>query len=263
MEVNILMPVYNTRPSWIAQAINSIEDQTFENWTLIILDDCSTSKETISFLDSIKQPKIKVKKSDRNMGCDSIRVLGRKFLDDDCKFVFFMDSDDIMMPQRIEKQTSFLNKNKDIGIVGGQMQYFPDRSGPFVNSESTSISNPLTAHPYNVNLFLFSSHWVINNPSTAMRREVLDNFDFEYMQQIHKDLEIDTNVFGDAIFYCISALNGIKIRNLNDVILLYRSSSHQITNTIHHNPSMGGGLAKHKKLRNRLLRDSVDVSKQK
>lgn len=260
MEVNILMPVYNTKPSWIAQAINSIENQTFENWTLIILDDCSTSKETISFLDSIKQPKIKVKKSDRNMGSDSIRVLGREFLDDDCKFVFFMDSDDIMMPQRIEKQTLFLKINKDIGIVGGQIQMLQDRSGPFVNRKSTIINNPLTTHPYNVNSLLLSSHWVINNPSTAMRRKVLDSFDFEYMQRVHKDLGLNTNVFGDTIFYCINALRGIEIRNLSDVVLLYRISTDQLTFNYH------GSIDKnkvHKKIRLSLLKQLSNDSKPK
>ena len=65
--VSIIMPVYNVDPKWLDLAIKSVENQWYENWELCIADDKSTNEETIQYLKSINNPKIKVKFLDTNL----------------------------------------------------------------------------------------------------------------------------------------------------------------------------------------------------
>lgn len=248
MLVNISMPVYNTDVPWLEEAIQSVKNQTYKDWKLLIVDDCSTKKETIDFINSIKDQNIETIRTDENLGCDSARIFARNFLDKDCEFVAFMDSDDIMFPTRLEEQVNFLNSNKNVGILGGQMQMFVDRSLPFVRMDLPEILR-LTSHPYNVNQYILSSDWVINNPSTISRRSIIDEFDIDLIRKIQNDVGLKRNVYGDLIFYSINAIRGVQIRNLSDIILFYRISNHNLSGK-----SWYGNPEKHKEVRKQVLK---------
>jgi glycosyltransferase involved in cell wall biosynthesis len=247
MIVNIAMPVYNTNVLWLKEAIQSIQSQTYKHWKLIVVDDCSTNLETIKFLESIVSQNIQLVRTEQNLGCDSARLFAKKFLDKDCELLIFMDSDDIMMPNRIEKQIAFLDTNKDVGIVGGQMQMFVDRTSPFIDMNTPDCEG-VTSHPYNVNQYILSKSWVINNPSTAMRRSVVDEFDAGLIRKIQDELGLDRNVYGDLIFYSINAMIGVQIRNLSDIIIFYRVSKHNLSGK-----SWYQNKEKHKQLRKKIL----------
>lgn len=248
MLVNISMPVYNTDVPWLEEAIESIRSQTYKNWKLFIVDDCSTKKETIDFINSIEDSNIETVKTNENLGCDRARLFVRNFLDEDCELVASMDGDDIMFPTRLEKQVHFLNRNEDVGILGGQMQLFPDRSLPFVNMHLPRLEK-FTSHPYNVNDYILSSQWAINNPSTMIRRSIVDDFDVDLIKKIQDELGLKRNVYGDAIFYGISAVRGVQIRNLSDIVLFYRVSNHSLSQK-----EWYGSVAKHKELRKKVLK---------
>ncbi len=247
MIVNISMPVYNTDTSWLIESIESIKNQTYKNWKLIIVDDCITNVDTINFLDSINEKNIEVVRPEKNLGCDSARLFAKNFLDKDCKLVASMDADDIMLPTRLEEQVNFLNRNEDVGILGGQMQLFVDRSLPFTDMR-LPIIDPLTSHPYNVNDYILSSDWVINNPSTMIRRSIVDDFNIDLIKKIQDELGLRRNVYGDVIFYGINAVKGVKIRNLSDVVIFYRVSKHNLSSK-----NWYGSLDTHKKLRKVLM----------
>ncbi|MGF7049239.1 GT2 family glycosyltransferase/uncharacterized protein YneF (UPF0154 family) [Paenibacillus sp. DS2015] len=66
--VSIVMPVYNVDPIWLKLAIKSVEEQIYESWELCIVDDCSTSEHTRSFLRKIDNPKIILKMLETNQG---------------------------------------------------------------------------------------------------------------------------------------------------------------------------------------------------
>lgn len=105
--VSIIMPSYNTAP-YIRETIQSVLDQTYQNWELIIVDDCSTDN-TDEVVASIKDDRIKYLKNERNSGAAVSR--NRALREAKGRWIAFLDSDDLWMPEKLEKQISFMEKN--------------------------------------------------------------------------------------------------------------------------------------------------------
>lgn len=112
-KVSVLMAVYNAE-DFLAEAMESILNQTFKDFEFIIIDDGSTDSS---------------KKIIRNYSDPRIRLISRKnkgfvfSLNEGIelargKYIARMDADDISDPTRIEKQVKFLDKNRDIAMVG-------------------------------------------------------------------------------------------------------------------------------------------------
>ena len=68
MKFSILMPVYNVELHWLKEAIRSVKKQTYRNWELCLVDDCSTDKKIPTFLENISDERIKVKILESNVG---------------------------------------------------------------------------------------------------------------------------------------------------------------------------------------------------
>ena len=252
MLVNVFMPVYNTKPKLIEECLESITNQTFADWKVIIIDDVSTDEDTRQYLDSLcPTRRCEVHRLNKNVGEMFARLEGRHYLDADCKYVAFMDSDDLMMPDRFEKQVAFLNDNPSVGILGAQLQKFYSAAGNWSKVQGIVAHCSVTDHPFDVNQFIVQKHWTINNPSTMMRREVVENFDPQIIATIQDSTKIPRNTFGDYIFYTLNHLKGVQIRNLSDVLLLYRVQVSQLTQGESYNEE------NHKRLRMKIWRDHV------
>ncbi len=114
--VSVLMPVYNGIET-IDFAIKSLLLQTYENWELIIVNDGSTDG-TKSYLDHLMltDSRFKVIHLAKNRGRGYAR---NKCLDNAAgEFVAFLDSDDIYLPNKLQKQVEFLERNKEISLIG-------------------------------------------------------------------------------------------------------------------------------------------------
>jgi len=106
--VSIIMPSYNTS-RFIEETINSVLSQTYSDWELLIVDDCS-SDDT----DDVVQPfladgRIRYLKNERNSGAAVSR--NRALREARGKWIAFLDSDDLWMPEKLEKQIEFMKKN--------------------------------------------------------------------------------------------------------------------------------------------------------
>lgn len=108
--VSIIMPSYNTA-TLIKDSINSILCQTYSNWELIIVDDCSTDN-TDEVVFQISDNRIKYLKNDKNCGAALSR--NRALREAKGKWIAFLDSDDLWAPEKLEKQISFMKKNNHI-----------------------------------------------------------------------------------------------------------------------------------------------------
>lgn len=106
-KVSIIMPSYNTA-SFIAASIESVLVQTYENWELIIVDDCSTDN-TDDVVSRFKDARIRYLKNDKNSGAAISR--NRALREAKGKWIAFLDSDDIWIPDKLEKQIAFMEKN--------------------------------------------------------------------------------------------------------------------------------------------------------
>lgn len=105
--VSIIMPSYNTA-QFIEASINSIIGQTYKEWELIIIDDCS-SDNTKEILEKIDNPQIRVIFQESNKGAAYSRNIGLKNAKG--KWIAFLDSDDIWNERKLEKQIGFMHDN--------------------------------------------------------------------------------------------------------------------------------------------------------
>lgn len=105
--VSIIMPSYNTA-SYIRETIQSVLDQTYQNWELIIVDDCSTDN-TDEVIASIQDERIRYLKNEKNSGAAVSR--NRALREATGRWIAFLDSDDLWMPEKLERQVLFMKRN--------------------------------------------------------------------------------------------------------------------------------------------------------
>lgn len=106
--VSIIMPSYNTA-KFIEQTIKSVLAQTYTNWELIIVDDCSTDNTDEVVKSFLSDDRIKYIKNEKNSGAAFSR--NRALCEAKGKWIAFLDSDDLWFPEKLEKQISFMKKN--------------------------------------------------------------------------------------------------------------------------------------------------------
>lgn len=106
--VSIIMPSYNTG-KYIKKSIESVISQTYKNWELIIVDDCSTDN-TENIISQFTDKRIKFFKNEKNSGAAVSR--NKALREAKGKWIAFLDSDDLWLPQKLEKQINFMDKNK-------------------------------------------------------------------------------------------------------------------------------------------------------
>ena len=105
--VSIIMPSWNTE-RFIAETIQSVVDQTYTNWELLIVDDCSTDN-TDEVVASFKDDRIKYFHNEKNSGAALTR--NRAMREARGEWIAFLDSDDLWMPKKLEKQIAFMKEN--------------------------------------------------------------------------------------------------------------------------------------------------------
>lgn len=106
--VSIVMPSYNTG-RFIKETINSVLAQTYTNWELLIVDDCSPDNTDEVVSEFLKDARIKYFKNEKNSGAAVSR--NRALREAEGRWIAFLDSDDLWLPEKLEKQISFMKKN--------------------------------------------------------------------------------------------------------------------------------------------------------
>ena len=107
--VSIIMPSYNTA-AYIKQTINSVILQTYQQWELIIVDDCSTDNTDEIVASFLKDSRIRYMKNERNCGAAVSR--NRAIREARGKWIAFLDSDDLWMSEKLEKQIACMKSNE-------------------------------------------------------------------------------------------------------------------------------------------------------
>ena len=106
--VSIIMPSWNTT-QFIAESIQSVIDQTYTNWELLIVDDCSADNTDEAVKPFLTDARIRYLKNDGNVGAALTR--NRAMWEAKGEWIAFLDSDDLWMPEKLEKQIRFMNEN--------------------------------------------------------------------------------------------------------------------------------------------------------
>ena len=200
--VTVIMPVYNGE-KFIKEAIQSILNQTYQNFTLLCIDDCSTD-DSVAIIRSIRDSRIRIIQNECNRGIAYTRNRGLDIADSE--YIALLDDDDIAMPHRLEKEIEYLDKHKDIQVVGGHQRQI-DGNGNDLNKQWSVYLNPAY-----ISAYLLLNNTVVNG-STMFRKDFIDRYNIRY-----KD-----NMCGaeDYMFWIECSLHG-KIKNLDEVFLLWR-----------------------------------------
>jgi len=163
--VTVLLPVYNAE-LYIRESVNSILNQTFTDFELLIVDDGSTDQSP-EILRSFKDSRIRLIQNESNQGL--IRSLNRGLDLASSTYIARMDADDISLPQRLQTQVEFMDANPEIGLSSSWIKTFGKKNNIWKVPEK---DNEIKAR-----LFFNSCIW---HPAAIIRKKVLDTYGLRY-----------------------------------------------------------------------------------
>ena len=143
--ISVLMPVYNVE-AYIGEAVESILAQTFADFELIILDDCSTDK-TSDIVTTFSDSRIRYIKQPRNLGLSENLNTGIRMARG--KYIARMDGDDIAVNTWLEKGKCVLDNNPDIGICSSGFEWFGSKKATVRFPKSTVVVQQCSNSAYN------------------------------------------------------------------------------------------------------------------
>jgi glycosyltransferase involved in cell wall biosynthesis len=202
--VSVVMSMYNAR-EFLRECIDSILNQSFSDFELIIADDGSTD-DSVEIVKSYDDKRIKLVLCEHNF----INSLNTGLSHAKGKYIARMDSDDIMPVERLEVQFEFMEQHLDIDICVGWMQFF----GNSTHLEKVPANHNEIAHRLIYRNFVMSS-------SAMLRRAVFNNikFDDDYFYVEDYKLWID------------SICAGYHFSGMQKVLNCYRTHNNQLTVT--------------------------------
>ena len=113
--VSVIIPTYN-KAEFISKTVYSVLHQTYRNFEIILVDNGSTD-DTLEMINSqfTTVPSLRVIKTLVNLGPSGARNTGMK--EARGEYIFFLDGDDLIFPEKIETQVALMEKHKDIGLT--------------------------------------------------------------------------------------------------------------------------------------------------
>jgi glycosyltransferase involved in cell wall biosynthesis len=204
IKISVLMPVYNCE-LYIKEAIDSILNQTFSNFELLIIDDCSTDK-TLGIIKSYSDSRIQIIEKDKNTGLSNSLNYGLQIAKGE--YIARMDGDDFSFPQRFEYQIDFLENNPDYVLCGTQFEYINSSEVNFVPLENDDI------------MLEFLIRNTIVHSSVMMRNEVLKHNNLFY---------VNDNEPAEDYHLWVKLISLGKFKNLEKVLLKYRIHENQVS----------------------------------
>jgi glycosyltransferase involved in cell wall biosynthesis len=211
-KVSILMPVFDTAAEYLSECWDSIREQTFREWELVMVDDGSRNVETIAQIDRIaRDPRVVLIRVDENRGISDALNVGLSKCRAD--LVARMDADDTMLPTRLQRQVAYMRAHPDVTVLGTQMQEIAD---PPVLSprHPEQVTDEYIENQRNT-----SAIWFLNHPTVMLRRCEVMNLGGYPEYRVAQDLGLWLKVLRA----------GLKIHNLPSVELNYRRHADQVT----------------------------------
>ena len=204
--LSILMPIFKTAP-YLRDAVDSILSQSFTDFELIALDDCSPDNAN-EILNQYNDPRIIRYLGTENLGLSNVLNIGLDMARG--KYIARMDSDDISLPERLQTQVDYLESHPDIDLCSCGMQLFGAKDGKWIRE-----SNP---ERVKINALFFSP---ILHASSVWRKESFDKANLRFKQDMVPAEDYD--------LWCRALTKGLKLVNLPDCLYLYRIRPNQAT----------------------------------
>ncbi len=152
-EVTVLMAVHNDG-RYIKKAVQSIMDQTFEDFEFLIIDDGS-SDDSIEILKGFNDPRIRLISNEKNMGFT--RTLNRGLSLARGRYIARMDADDLSLPTRLQEQVAFVKKNPSYGLVGTSYRYIDEQGRQIIEKKLARTNREIKKALLKTNQFAHAS----------------------------------------------------------------------------------------------------------
>jgi len=195
------MPAYNCE-KYVAEAINSVLAQTYQNWELLIIDDDSKDN-TLSIINDFQKQdhRIRTIKNEKNMGVSKTRNLGIAIAQGD--WIAFLDSDDMWEKTKLEKQMS-VAKDRFAEFLFTGASYINEKGEPFKGTFGV---------PESVTYKKLRYQNVISCSSVLVMKKFFDNIKMEN-DGMHEDYAVWLRILK----------TGTVAYGVNEPLLLYRIS---------------------------------------
>ena len=173
--ISIIFPVYNTA-SFLKESVDSILNQSFADFELIIINDASTD-QSWEILQTYNDPRIRLLNNEVNLGVPKTR---NKALDlATGEFIANMDSDDVAHPDRLKRQVQFLDHYLRVDVCGSWVQ--------FIGAWNGVLQFPAKHEDIRANLLFVN---IINNPSIMLRRAILEKLRYDETFALAEDYKL-------------------------------------------------------------------------
>lgn len=201
-KVSVLMPTFNNL-LFLKDSIESILSQSFKDFEFIIIDDGSTDGSD-SLLEKYAQRdrRIRIVKNEKNMGI--VFSLNRGIKECCGDYIARMDSDDIAINNRLEKQVAAMEADSDISVLGGALSYIDSRGRDLDIIRYCKTSGSIL------------SRTPLLHPTVMIRKETLVQNKIYYQEKYH---------FAEDYFLWLQISRIGKISAINDVVVKYRLSA--------------------------------------
>lgn len=213
-KVSVIMPVYNVE-AYVADAVNSVLQQTYKNFELLIIDDESPDR-SIAICEQFEDSRIKIIRQ-KNRGLAGARNTGIRHATGEV--LAFLDSDDLWLPEKLEKHIAHLQREPQVGVSFCRSAFIDAQGKPtsyYQMPKLQGITPPL----------LLCRNPIGNGSAPVIRREVMD----EIRCQMNLYDEVEDFYFDDRLrrsediecWIRIAILTNWQIEGLPDALTLYR-----------------------------------------
>ena len=210
-KISLIMSVYNGE-EYLSEAVQSVVNQTFSDWELIVINDCSTDA-TAEILSNFakKDERIKVYTNEVNLRLPS--SLNRALEIARGKYIARMDADDVCLPSRLQKQYDFMEEHPEIAL--SSCRFMTLKNGVISSGGCGGRSDCES-----VKALLLVTNPVLH-PGIIARAEVIKELKYDKNFTCTEDMELWTRF----------VMGGFKVEIMSEYLMIYRLHDKQITKT--------------------------------
>ena len=203
MKISVVTASYNYQ-DYIKETIQSVLDQTYKDWELIIVDDCSTDN-SVEVIKSYKDDRIKLFVNEKNLGLKE--TVRRGIEKATGEWIVFLESDDILTSDNIEKKVEIVKKYPEVNLVFNDCEFFGDEERvKKVENDLRKTRKILRRKKYPTKMFynFYLSNKIFTFSSVMVKRDDLLKVNFETPIDVLLDWWLWIQLSNLGKFYYIS-----------------------------------------------------------
>ncbi len=213
--VSVIIPAYNAA-IFLPEVIQSVINQSYQNWELLIIDDGSTDDTADIANDFCKKDERIKLISKPNGGVSKARNLGVELANGE--LIAFLDSDDLWLPEKLLIHAEFMNQHPQVGVSFARVELIAS-DGQSTNKLTNNITDVLQPH------HLFYSNPTVTTSNLVIRKSVFETLNgFDDSMQYNEDVDL---------LFRLAIQNEWEIEGIDQVLVQYRLHSSGLSSTLH------------------------------